>query len=56
MTSYDWLSIVSLVGALVLVTSGLRARRIEMRKGLLMAAAWAAIFFVVSAIVAGAQG
>lgn len=51
MTSYGWLSVVSLLAWLVLAISGLRARNLDTRKTLLMAAAWGAIFLVVTAFV-----
>lgn len=47
MNDHQLVSLISLVGFLILVSSGFRARRVEWRKGLFMAGAWAGIFAVV---------
>ena len=47
MSEHQIVSLVSLVGFLILIASGFRARRVEWRKGLFMAGAWAGIFGVV---------
>lgn len=47
MNEYQIVSLISLVGFLIFVASGYRARQVEWRKGLFMAGAWAGIFAIV---------
>ena len=47
MTEYSIVSIISLLGFLVLAISALSAHRLSMKKGLVMALAWGAIFAIV---------
>ncbi len=47
MNEFDIVQIISLVGFLVLAVSALSAHRLSMKKGVVMALSWAAIFAVV---------
>ena len=47
MNEYSIVSIISLLGFLVLAVSALSAHRLPLRKGLVMALAWGAIFAIV---------
>lgn len=47
MSEIDLVSIISLVGFLVLAVSALSAHRLSLKKGVVMALAWAAIFAIV---------
>jgi hypothetical protein len=49
-TEYDWVSIVALLGWLVLAAGSYRARRVGAGKTLVLALAWASIFFLAAAI------
>lgn len=46
MNEYQIVSLISLLGFLILVISGFRARRVDWRKGLFMAGMWAGIFAI----------
>lgn len=56
MTSYQWLAVVSAAAWLVLAIAGYRARNVDTRKTLLMAAAWAAIFIGMAFFVVAVGG
>lgn len=47
MNEYQIVSLVSLVGFLILVGSGFRAREVGWKRGFYMAGAWAGIFAIV---------
>lgn len=47
MNEYQIVSLISLLGFLVLVGSGFRARDVGWKKGFYMAGAWAGIFAIV---------
>ncbi|UVI38885.1 hypothetical protein [Qipengyuania spongiae] len=47
MNEYSIVSIISLLGFLVLAVSALSAHRLSLKKGLVMALAWGAIFAMV---------
>ncbi|WP_369025220.1 hypothetical protein [Qipengyuania sp. RANM35] len=47
MSEHQIVSLVSLVGFLILVSSGFRSHNVTWRKGFFMAGAWAGIFAVV---------
>lgn len=48
MTEAGWVSLIALVGWLILVASAFRAQRIDTRKTLMMALAWATVFLLVT--------
>lgn len=47
MTEYQIVSLISLLGFLILVSSGFRTRRLDAKRTLYMAGAWAGIFAIV---------
>ena len=47
MSEYQVVSLISLLGFLVLIASGFRARKLDRKKTFYMASAWAGIFAVV---------
>lgn len=47
MNEVQIVSLVALVGWLILATSGLRARNIGIKRGIIMAGLWAGIFAIV---------
>lgn len=47
MSEYSIVSIISLVGFLVLALTALSAHRLSLRKGVILALAWGAIFAIV---------
>lgn len=47
MSEYSIVSIISLLGFLVLAVGALSAHRLSLKKGLVMALAWGAIFAIV---------
>ena len=53
---YQWVSIVALSGWLILAVSALAAHRLSLRKGLVMALAWAAIFAGLTALISAVRG
>jgi hypothetical protein len=53
---YDWASVVFLLMALVLPASALMRRRLDLKKGALMALAWVGIFGVVALFITAIRG
>lgn len=51
MSEHQIVSLVSLVGFLILVGSGFRARDVSWKRGLYMAGAWAGIFAIVILVI-----
>lgn len=51
MSEYSIVSIISLVGFLVLALSALSAHRLSLRKGVILALAWGAIFAIVVLVI-----
>jgi len=49
-TQISWISLVALAGWLILALSAFRAQRIDMKKTLMMALAWATVFLVVAGV------
>ncbi len=47
MNEFQIVSLISLLGFLILIGSGFRARRVGLKKTLYMAGAWAGIFAIV---------
>lgn len=56
MNQFDIVSIISLVGFLVLAVSALSAHRLSLKKGVVMALAWAAIFAIVVLFISLIEG
>ena len=51
MSEYSIVSIISLAGFLILALSALSAHRLSVRKGVILALAWAAIFAIVVLVI-----
>lgn len=56
MTGTNWVSIIALAGWLVLMIGAFRSYRLGTRKALTIGLIWAAIFLLVTAIIAGVRG
>ena len=56
MNEFDIVSIISLVGFLVLAFSALSAHQLSLKKGFVMALAWAAIFAIVVLFISLIEG
>jgi fucose permease len=56
MNEYQIVSIISLVGFLILMVSGLASHKLSMKKGVTMALVWAAIFAIVVLFISLVQG
>jgi fucose permease len=56
MSEFDIVSIISLVGFLVLAVGALSAHRLSLKKGVVMALAWAAIFAIVVLFISMIEG
>lgn len=56
MNQFDIVSIISLVGFLILAVSALSAHRLSLKKGLVMALSWAAIFAIVVLFISLVEG
>lgn len=52
MNQYDWISIITLSGWLILALGAFQARRMNARTTIVMALAWGAIFLLVVAVFA----
>jgi hypothetical protein len=46
----SWISLIALLGWLVLALSAFRSHRIDTRKALMMALAWATVFLLVAGV------
>lgn len=56
MSEFDIVSIISMVGFLVLAVSAISAHRLSLKKGVVMALAWAAIFAIVVLFISVIEG
>lgn len=56
MNEFNIVSIISLLGFLILAVSALRAHQLSMKKGLVMALAWGAIFAIVILFISAIGG
>ena len=56
MSEYGWVSLIALLGWMVLALSAYRAHRISVRKTVVLALTWGAVFLLVTAVFAAVGG